>query len=129
MENQVTAPVNTQPAHKYYDAESPFVQYFDRLASIGFTDEQIAGILPSLEKYYRDIVYVEATIPHTGLHSSSLTYLFSGWVQANQNRQLNELLNNHYYETRLDTARPIRAKLSDAAKYEAPAKISDLESA
>lgn len=40
----------------YSTREKPFVDYFQRLRSIGMSDNEIEAKLPQLEKYYFDMV-------------------------------------------------------------------------
>ena len=59
----------------FYSREKPFVDYFDRLRSIGMTDDEIEAKLPQLQKYYYDMVIVGvfyANIP-------TLSQLFNNW--------------------------------------------------
>jgi hypothetical protein len=59
----------------FYSKEKPFVDYFNRLRSIGMSDDEIEAKLPQLHRYYYEMViegvfYVD--IP-------TLSQLFQNW--------------------------------------------------
>ncbi len=63
----------------YFNVEKTFVEYFDRLLSIGFTINDISEKLPSIEKYYHQIVIQEG-----GLHRLTIHTLFFKWSKHRQ---------------------------------------------
>ena len=59
----------------FYSKEKPFVDYFNRLRDVGYSDDQIEAKLPQLQRYYYDMVIVGVFY----VDIPTLSQLFENW--------------------------------------------------
>lgn len=64
---------------EFMTTEKPFVDYFERLKSIGMSFNEIQSKLPQMQKYYHQMV-VEGSVH---INIPSLETLFNGWKEYN----------------------------------------------
>ena len=61
----------------YYTVERPFIDYFDRLHAIGKSFFDISAMLPSMYKYYDEMVVCKVNVGY--FYAPNLDDLFSDW--------------------------------------------------
>lgn len=72
-----------EKSYSNYSIQKPFIDYFDRLYSVGFSFDEIEQKIPSLEKYYKDIVLNKINKKEESkswvYHKTALISLFKDW--------------------------------------------------